>query len=174
MDQRQRNRMEITEQSIQSTAKKLGTRLLMKSLRLATAESCTGGWVAKVITDIAGSSDWFECAIVSYSNTSKHHFLGVPDGLLLDHGAVSENTVLAMLRGLFEQTRADAGISISGVAGPGGGSEDRPVGTVWIAWGLRGRMAHTQKFRFDGDRYQVRLQSVAAALDAMLELVEST
>jgi len=165
--------MEINEPSIQAIAKKLGARLLMKGRRLATAESCTGGWVAKVITDIPGSSDWFECAIVSYSNTSKHHFLGVPDGLLLDHGAVSENTVLAMLRGLFEQTRADAGISISGIAGPGGGSEDKPVGTVWIAWGLRGKLAHTQMFRFDGDRNAVRLQSVAAALDAMLELVES-
>jgi nicotinamide-nucleotide amidase len=164
--------MEITEQSIQSAAKRLGARLLMKRLRLATAESCTGGWVAKVITDIAGSSDWFECAIVSYSNHSKHHFLGVPDGLLLDHGAVSENTVLAMLRGLFEQSRADAGISISGIAGPTGGSDDKPVGTVWIAWGLRGQMAHTQMFRFDGDRNQVRIQSVAAAIDALLELIE--
>ena len=165
--------MEVSESSIQTTAKKLGARLLMKRLRLATAESCTGGWVAKVITDIAGSSEWFECAIVSYSNASKHDFLGVPEGLLLDHGAVSENTVLAMLKGLFEQTRADAGISISGIAGPGGGSEDKPVGTVWIAWGLRGRMAYTQKFQFDGDRNQVRLQSVAAALDAMLEMIES-
>jgi nicotinamide-nucleotide amidase len=165
--------MEITEPLILSTAKKLGARMLMKGRRLATAESCTGGWVAKVITDIPGSSDWFDCAIVSYSNVSKHDFLGVPDGLLLDHGAVSEYTVLAMLKGLFERTRADAGISISGIAGPGGGSDDKPVGTVWIAWGLRGQMAHTQKFQFDGDRNDVRLQSVAAALDAMLELVQS-
>jgi nicotinamide-nucleotide amidase len=165
--------MEISEQLIQSTAKKLGARLLMKRLRLATAESCTGGWVAKVITDIAGSSEWFECAIVSYSNASKHDFLGVPEGLLLDHGAVSENTVLAMLKGLFERTRVDAGISISGIAGPDGGSVDKPVGTVWVAWGLRGQMAQTQMFRFDGDRNSVRLQSVAAALDAMLELIEN-
>jgi nicotinamide-nucleotide amidase len=165
--------MEINEQSIRSSAKRLGTRLLMQGRRLATAESCTGGWVAKIITDIAGSSDWFDCAVVSYSNASKHRFLGVPDGLLLDYGAVSENTVLAMLKGLFEQTRADTGVSISGVAGPGGGSEDKPVGTVWIAWGLRGQLANTQKFQFEGDRNQVRLQSVAAALDALLELVES-
>jgi len=165
--------MEISEQSLQSSAKKLGARLLMQSRRLATAESCTGGWVAKIITDVPGSSEWFECTVVTYSNASKHHFLGVPEGLLLDHGAVSEYTVLAMLKGLFEQTRADAGISISGIAGPDGGSEEKPVGTVWIAWGLRGQLAQTQMFRFDGDRNQVRMLSVAAALDAMLELVES-
>ena len=164
--------MATTEQAVQETAKKLGARLLMKGMRLATAESCTGGWIAKVLTDIAGSSDWFDCAIVSYSNEAKKHFLKVPAGVLLDHGAVSENTVMAMQQGIFMETRADAGISVSGVAGPGGGSEDRPVGTVWIAVGLRDQMVHTQKFLFQGDRNAVRLQAVAAALGALLELVE--
>ncbi len=164
--------MDTSEQAVQELAKKLGARLLMKDLRLATAESCTGGWIAKLLTDIAGSSDWFESAIVSYSNEAKKHFLKVPDGVLLDHGAVSENTVLAMQQGIFMETHADAGISVSGIAGPGGGSEEKPVGTVWIAVSLRKHMVHTQKFLFEGDRNQVRLQAVEAALRAMLELIE--
>ena len=164
--------MEIDEQAIGEMAKRLGARLLMKDMKLVTAESCTGGWIAKVLTDIAGSSDWFECAIVSYSNEAKKHFLKVPGGVLLDHGAVSENTVLAMQQGIFMETRADAGISVSGIAGPGGGDEEKPVGTVWIAVSLRDQMVHTQKFLFAGDRNQVRLQAVAAALKALLELVE--
>ena len=165
--------MDTTEQAVHDLAKKLGARLMMKGLKLATAESCTGGWIAKVLTDIAGSSDWFDSAIVSYSNEAKKHFLKVPDGILLDHGAVSENTVLAMQQGIFMETRADAGISVSGIAGPGGGSEEKPVGTVWLAASLRGQMVHTQKFLFEGDRNQVRLQAVEAALSSLLELVES-
>ncbi|MGB5456039.1 MAG: CinA family protein [Gammaproteobacteria bacterium] len=164
--------METTKQAVPELAKRLGARLLMKGMRLATAESCTGGWIAKVLTDMAGSSEWFDCAIVSYSNSAKKHFLKVPDGVLLDHGAVSENTVIAMLQGLFLETPADAGISVSGIAGPGGGSEEKPVGTVWIAVGLRDQMVHTRKFLFEGDRNQVRLEAVAAALAALLELVE--
>jgi len=164
--------MGTSEQAIAELAKRLGARLLMKGERLATAESCTGGWIAKVLTDIAGSSDWFDCAIVSYSNEAKKHFLKVPDGVLLDHGAVSENTVIAMQQGIFLQTRASAGISVSGIAGPGGGSDEKPVGTVWIAVSLREQMVHTQKFLFEGDRNQVRLQAVEAALKALLELIE--
>lgn len=164
--------MVSSEQAVRELAKKLGARLLMKGIRLATAESCTGGWIAKVLTDIAGSSDWFESGIVSYSNEAKKHFLKVPDGVLLDHGAVSENAVLAMQQGVFMETRADAGISVSGIAGPGGGTEEKPVGTVWIAVGLRDQMAHTQKFLFEGDRNQVRLQAVDAALKSLLQLVE--
>jgi nicotinamide-nucleotide amidase len=164
--------MDTTEQAVHELAKRLGARMLMKGLKLATAESCTGGWIAKVLTDIAGSSDWFDSAIVSYSNEAKKHFLKVPDGILLDHGAVSENTVLAMQQGIFMETGADAGISVSGIAGPGGGSEEKPVGTVWIAVSLREQMVHTQKFLFEGDRNQVRLQAVEAALSSLLELVE--
>ena len=164
--------METSEQDVNELAKRLGARLVMKGLKLATAESCTGGWIAKVLTDIAGSSDWFDSAIVSYSNEAKKHFLKVPAGILLDHGAVSENTVLAMQQGIFMETRADAGISVSGIAGPGGGSEEKPVGTVWVAVSLRDQMVHTQKFLFEGDRNRVRLQAVAAALRSLLELLE--
>ena len=160
--------MDTTEQAVQEQAKRLGARLMMKGLKLATAESCTGGWIAKVLTDIAGSSDWFDSAIVSYSNEAKKHFLKVPDGILLDHGAVSENTVIAMQQGIFMGTRADAGISVSGIAGPGGGSEEKPVGTVWVAVGLRDQMVHTQKFLFDGVdpiefAFLIRLQAKAFA-----------
>lgn len=165
--------METSEQAVAELAKKLGARLLMKGLRLATAESCTGGWIAKVLTDIAGSSEWFESAIVSYSNTAKKHFLKVPEGVLLDHGAVSDRTVIAMIQGLFLQTPADAGISVSGIAGPGGGSEHKPIGTVWIAVGLRDQMVHTRKYAFQGDRNTVRLLAVEAALKNLLELLES-
>jgi nicotinamide-nucleotide amidase len=164
--------VDTSEQSVKEVAKKLGARLLMKGMRLATAESCTGGWIAKVMTDTAGSSDWFDCSIVSYSNEAKKRLLQVPDGVLLDHGAVSENTVIAMQQGIFLETRADAGISVSGIAGPGGGSEEKPVGTVWIAVGLRNQMVHTQKFLFEGDRNAVRLQAVEAALNSLLELLE--
>jgi nicotinamide-nucleotide amidase len=164
--------MATTEQAVEELAKRLGARLLMKGIKLATAESCTGGWIAKVMTDTAGSSDWFDCAIVSYSNEAKKRLLQVPDGVLLDHGAVSENTVIAMQQGIFLETRADAGISVSGIAGPGGGSEEKPVGTVWIAVGLRNQMVHTQKFLFEGDRNAVRLQAVEAALTSLLELLE--
>ena len=164
--------METTEKTVHDLAKKLGARLLMKQRRLVTAESCTGGWIAKVLTDIAGSSDWFDCAIVSYSNEAKRNFLDVPEGILLDHGAVSEQTVIAMQQGIFRNTRADAGISVSGIAGPSGGSEEKPVGTVWIAVSLRDKMVHTQRFQFDGDRNAVRLQAVEAAMKNLLELVE--
>ena len=164
--------METTEKRLNNLAKKLGARLLMKQLKLVTAESCTGGWIAKVVTDIPGSSDWFDSAIVCYSYEAKRNFLDVPEGLLLDHGAVSEPTVLAMQQGIFMRTRADAGISVSGIAGPDGGSPDKPVGTVWIAASLRGQMVHTQKFEFEGDRNAVRMQAVEASLQALLELVE--
>ena len=164
--------MDSSEQAVAEVAKKLGARLLMKGIKLSTAESCTGGWIAKGLTDIPGSSDWFESAIVSYSNEAKKHFLKVPSGVLLDHGAVSENTVIAMQQGIFMETRADAGISVSGIAGPGGGSVEKPAGTVWIAVGLRDQMVHTQKFLFTGGRREVRLQAVEASLKALLELVE--
>ena len=164
--------MDTSEQAVEELAKKLGARLLMKGMKLTTAESCTGGWIAKVLTDIAGSSDWFESAIISYSNDAKKHFLKVPNGVLLDHGAVSENTVIAMQQGIFMETQADAGISVSGIAGPGGGSEEKPVGTVWVAVSLRDQMVHTQKFLFEGDRNDVRLQAVEASLRSLLELVE--
>ena len=149
---------------LQQLAQQTGQLLLDKNRRLATAESCTGGWVSKVITDIDGSSQWFECALVTYSNQAKQDWLGVPAQTLTDFGAVSEQTVKAMVLGLLARSRADIGVSITGIAGPGGGSEDKPVGTVWMAWAVAGEVLECVRYNFSGDREQVRHAAVSAAL----------
>lgn len=158
------------EKTINELVKQLGLCLKSKTLRLATAESCTGGWIAKAITDLPGSSDWFECSVVSYSNASKHSLLCVPEDIIENFGAVSRETVLAMSDGLFKTTAADVVVSVSGVAGPGGGSDEKPVGTVWLGWGQRNQAAYAQEHHFTGDREAVRLQSVMAALTAVIDL----
>ena len=152
---------------------RLASQLKARGLRLASAESCTGGAIARLCTDMPGSSDWFDCAIVSYSNASKHRLLGVPVETIEQSGAVSEHTVRAMLGGLFERTDAGLGVAVSGIAGPGGGTADKPVGTVWIAVGLRNTPASAQRFLFSGVRHQVREQSLSAALELLLETISS-
>jgi nicotinamide-nucleotide amidase len=151
----------------------LARRLKQNNWHMATAESCTGGWIAKLCTDMPGSSDWFECGIVSYSNASKHRLLGVPAGMIDRHGAVSKEVVLAMLQGLFDRTDADAGVAVSGIAGPGGGTEDKPVGSVWISAGRRNARHSAQHYVFSGDRNQVRIHSVTAAFELIIETLES-
>lgn len=130
---------------------------------LSTAESCTGGWVAQVITAVAGSSDWFDRGFVTYSNAAKQEMLGVQATTLALHGAVSEATVREMAQGALTHSHAQVSIAISGIAGPGGGSLDKPVGTVWIAWALPSEVIATG-FLFVGDRHAVRQQAVHAAL----------
>lgn len=149
-----------------------GAWLKTRGWRLATAESCTGGWVAEVVTATAGSSDWFDCGWVSYSNTAKQRLLGVPAELIAAHGAVSEPVVIAMAQGALERSAADVAIAISGIAGPGGGTPTKPVGTVCFAWAWRNADgAHRVSTRhFDGDREAVRLQAVQTALQGLLEL----
>ena len=149
---------------LQQLAQQVGRQLIECKCRLATAESCTGGWVSKIITDISGSSDWFECALVTYSNQAKQDLLGVPAQLLEDYGAVSEQTVKSMVLGLLLRCNANIAVSISGIAGPGGGSDDKPVGTVWMAWAIPGEVVECVRFKFDGDRVQVREQAVIEAL----------
>lgn len=149
----------------------LASRLRENGMRMATAESCTGGWIAKVITDLPGSSDWFECGIVSYSNASKQKLLSVSANTIESYGAVSEQTAREMVQGLFEKTDADVGVSVSGIAGPGGGSADKPVGMVCFGFARRGGEIHTECLRFSGDREAVRLQSVKAALEFVLGIV---
>jgi nicotinamide-nucleotide amidase len=161
-----------TRDNVVQLRDRLALRLKTQGMRLATAESCSGGWIAKVCTDMPGSSDWFECAIVSYSNTSKHRLLGVPIETIEHYGAVSEQTVRAMLNGLFARTDADLGVAVSGIAGPGGGSADKPVGTVWISAGQRATHACARRFTFSGDRNQVREQSLIAAFELLLEHIE--
>lgn len=155
----------------------LATRLGELSSRrhemVSTAESCTGGWIAKVITDIAGSSAWFDRGFVTYSNEAKQQMLGVREQTLLTFGAVSDATVSEMARGALTQSNASLSVAVSGVAGPGGGTPEKPVGTVWLAWALRGGKLLTDHERFDGDRDAVRRQTVERALRGLLSLTES-
>jgi len=138
---------------------------------VVTAESCTGGLLAKCLTDLAGSSDWFERGWVTYSNEAKQTELGVALASLARFGAVSEEVVLAMVRGALAKTKAQYAVAITGVAGPAGGSREKPVGTVWIGWGYRraGRVRiHATRYRFRGRRDTVRRLSVVAALEGLL------
>lgn len=135
---------------------------------LATAESCTGGLIAAACTDLAGSSDWFERGFVTYSNAAKTELLGVPAALIDQHGAVSEAVARAMAEGAVRHAHAQLSVAVTGVAGPGGGSADKPVGTVWFAWCVRGQ-ADAQRMRFDGDRAAVRAQTVQHALQGLLD-----
>ncbi len=155
-------------------AGKLSEQLLARGEYLACAESCTGGWVAKVCTDLAGSSGWFERGFVTYSNASKQELLGVSAATLAEHGAVSETTVKEMAAGVLAHSAAHWALAISGIAGPGGGSVDKPVGTVWIAWAGPDDWKRAQCFDFDGDRQAVRRQAVAAALQGLLERLDAS
>ncbi len=146
--------------------------LAVRGLRMATAESCTGGWLAKVLTDLAGSSVWYERGWVTYSNAAKQADLGVPAQLLAVHGAVSEPVVRAMALGALERAAVDFTVAISGVAGPAGGSVAKPVGTVWLAWAWREAgsvQTRALPMWFAGDREAVRWQAVISALNGLLE-----
>ncbi len=162
----------MNEETLQNLAKEVGSRLIDQNLTIATAESCTGGWVSKIITDIDGSSQWFECALVTYSNQAKQELLGVSENTLQTQGAVSQVTVKEMVLGLLDRCNASIGVSISGIAGPGGGTEDKPVGTVWMAWAKPGQLIETVKFQFAGNRDQVRRRAVYEALTGVLRNIE--
>ncbi len=152
-------------------AQQLGERLLAAGLTLVTAESCTGGWVAKVLTDIAGSSQWLDRGFVTYSNQAKRDMLGVRADTIGRYGAVSEATVRAMVQGALRHSRATVALAISGIAGPSGGTADKPVGTVWLAWARAGGEIRTRCERFPGDRDAVRRQAVSAALEGALAIL---
>jgi len=140
---------------------------------LVTAESCTGGWIAKTLTDVAGSSSWFECGIVAYSYEAKEALLGVRPETLEHHGAVSRETVIEMVSGALARFGATVAVAVTGIAGPSGGTPDKPVGTVWIGWKRRGGYAQSELFHFDGDREAVRRQTVAAALRGVQRILTS-
>jgi nicotinamide-nucleotide amidase len=144
--------------------------LQQKKLLLATAESCTGGLIAAACTDLAGSSVWFERGFVSYSNAAKTELLGVPADLIERHGAVSEPVARAMVEGALRHSRAQVAVAVTGVAGPGGGSPDKPVGTVWFGWATPEGVI-TDKRCFDGDRQQVREATVQHALLRLKQLL---
>lgn len=150
-------------------AQQLGDQMAERGLILATAESCTGGWIAKCITDVAGSSSWFERGFVTYHNQAKVEMLGVSSETLLQQGAVSEAVVREMLAGALANSRADRVVAVTGIAGPGGGSVDKPLGTVWLGWAERGGDMLVECRRFSGDREAVRAQSVERALSGLLQ-----
>lgn len=162
-------------ETVESAASALVTALLSAGKTVAAAESCTGGWVAKAITDIAGSSGCFSYGIVSYSNDAKEALLDVDAATLQEHGAVSEPTVREMAAGVLDLSGADLAVAISGVAGPGGGTPGKPVGTVWFSWGSRssegGVSIDAVLHRLEGDREAVRRQSVVLALDGVRERI---
>ncbi|HET8698466.1 MAG TPA: CinA family protein [Gammaproteobacteria bacterium] len=158
------------DRDLEALARKLGRALLVNRLRMATAESCTGGWIAKAVTDVPGSSQWFEGGVVVYSNALKTSLLGVPPALIDAHGAVSEPVVRAMADGARARLGVDLTIAVSGVAGPDGGTADKPVGTVWFAWATP-QGTHTECRQLGGDREAVRRQSVAHALERLVALV---
>ncbi|QET00623.1 MULTISPECIES: CinA family protein [Cupriavidus] len=153
-------------------AVQIGVALSERSLMLATAESCTGGLVSAAITDISGSSGWFERGFVTYSNEAKSTMIGVPAKLIRDHGAVSEEVAHAMAEGALLNSRAQVSLSITGVAGPGGGTAEKPVGMVCFGWSNRiTTLTATQRFR--GDRGQIRRQAAEHALRGLLELIRN-
>ncbi len=146
--------------------------LRARGLKIVAAESCTGGWLAKVLTDIAGSSEWFERGFVTYSNEAKIEQLDVDPRTLRTQGAVSEQTAGEMAAGALRHSRAQISVAVTGIAGPGGGAPDKPVGTVWIAWQLHDGSASSARHLFAGDRERIRYQSVVAALQGILKLVQ--
>lgn len=141
----------------------LADALRAQGLHIATAESCTGGLIAAACTAVAGSSDWFERGFVTYSNAAKTELLGVPAALIERHGAVSDAVVRAMAEGALAHSRAQVSLAVTGIAGPAGGSADKPVGTVWFGWCVAGQ-TEAQRCRFDGDRSAVRAQATLHAL----------
>lgn len=153
----------ITDSQLAVLAEDLGSALVKRKLQIAAAESCTGGWIAKALTDVAGSSAWFSYGVVTYSNRAKQHLLGVSAATLERYGAVSERCVQEMANGVVRMSRARVAVAVSGVAGPEGGSEDKPVGTVWFAYRWPGERV-AERMRFEGDRESVRRRAVEHAL----------
>ena len=154
----------------QALTRQLAERLLAKGQMLVAAESCTGGMIAATCTDLAGSSAWFERGFVTYSNASKTELLGVPAALIAEYGAVSEPVVRAMAQGALQHSHAQVAVAVTGVAGPGGGSAGKPVGSVWFGWATPAGVV-TQLCQFEGDRLQVRQASVQHAMQRLAELL---
>ncbi|KFX70000.1 damage-inducible protein CinA [Pseudomonas taeanensis MS-3] len=161
--------MTENDQRVTQLATELGMRLVAIKAQVTTAESCTGGGIAEAITRVPGSSTWFEAGYVTYSNVQKNKQLAVPEQLFASVGAVSREVVEAMVRGAQTSSGARYAVAVSGVAGPDGGSPDKPVGTVWLAWGDAERVFSVRR-QFAGDRAEVRRQTVEAALEGLLRL----
>lgn len=157
----------------EALAHRVGEALLARGARLTTAESCTGGGIAALLTEIAGSSRWFERGVVTYSNESKRELLGVSEATLARQGAVSEATVLEMAAGALAHSHADWSLSVSGIAGPDGGSDDKPVGTICFGWAGPGGLLRAETRQFPGDRASVRQASVIHSLKGLLVFLDT-
>ncbi len=161
----------LANRDIENLAEQIGSALKSHGLMLATAESCTGGAVATAITDIAGSSVWFERGFITYSNEAKREMLGVAQDTLRRYGAVSEAVVREMVAGALYHSHAQVALAVSGIAGPAGGTPDKPVGTVWFAWGINGGQCVVRLHHLSGNRAEIRTQSVCIAFQGVLELL---
>lgn len=165
----------LDDKSLYTICSEVADILRARDIKLASAESCSGGWIAKACTDIPGSSTWFSAALVTYSNEAKQTILGINTSLLREHGAVSRAVVAEMLKQtLLKVPSADIVVAVSGIAGPDGGSADKPVGTIWIGWQLRGCPAQIQHFNFQGTRDDIRRATVAQALQRLPSLVANS
>ena len=161
---------EMDDTFLHGLAEQVGDRLRRNRHMVCTAESCTGGWIAKMVTDIPGCSEWFDCGLAAYSYEAKHSLLGVRPETLTQYGAVSRETVLEMVSGALITSGATLAVAVTGIAGPTGGTADKPVGTVWVAWKRRGRYPTAEVCHFEGDREAIRRQTVARALHGLLAL----
>jgi nicotinamide-nucleotide amidase len=163
----------MADSALYRLAEEVGEALKNRGLMLVTAESCTGGWVSEAVTMVPGSSDWFERGFVTYTYISKREMLGVKEATLARHGAVAEEIVREMVAGALARSHAQVAVAVSGVAGPGGGTPDKPVGTVCLAWGMKDGAARSETARFAGDREAVRRQAVERALRGVVDLLDS-
>lgn len=161
----------MTEDDITELARRLGRACKRRRVVLVVAESCTGGGLAAAITRVSGSAKWFDRGFVTYSNEAKREVLGVAAYSLRRHGAVSEEVAREMALGALARSHADVGVSITGIAGPTGGSRAKPVGLVWLAWAARSGPVQARSFRFDGNRLEVRMQSVAMGIQGVIDLL---
>jgi nicotinamide-nucleotide amidase len=161
----------MPNETSQQLARLVGERLKASGIKMVSAESCTGGWIGMEVTAIAGSSDWYDRGFITYSNESKQQMLNVSPLTLNNHGAVSEQTVLEMARGALQNSQAQIAIAVSGIAGPAGGSADKPVGTVWLAWVYADKEI-ARLFHFQGDRLEIRRQAVIEGLRGLVNLLD--
>jgi len=163
----------MTDKQLYELAERVGKALKARGMMMANAESCTGGWIAQAVTAVPGSSAWFERGFVTYTYISKREMLGVKPETLDAHGAVSEQAVREMTAGALARSHAQVAVSVSGTAGPSGGTPQKPVGTVCIGWGMKDGAVQSAVKHFDGDREAVRRQAVAFALEQVLAVVEA-
>ncbi|MHB1091768.1 CinA family protein [Thiobacillus sp.] len=161
----------VSDEELHQLAGELGDKLCARGWMLATAESCTGGWVGQLVTSLPGSSQWYERGFITYSNTAKIEMLGLPEDTLSTFGAVSEETAGAMAAGALAHSHAQAALAISGIAGPSGGTPQKPVGLVCYGWALKNGTLMSSTCRLSGDREEIRSRAVAAALRGLIDLL---